>query len=125
MALCLKNGTAAKLTGLRVQNCVMLKGASGFNRQTSTNKVFIKPYAAVRSSEGNRWIITAWEPSNQIWGNEQVPCIHSDPKFPDCEPGQMVQLRGWLSFYDGADIKAEVKRIEQTGWQKEEIFSEP
>ena len=30
MELWLKNGTAEKLTNLRIQNCVMLKGANGF-----------------------------------------------------------------------------------------------
>jgi hypothetical protein len=37
--------------------------------------------------------------------------MHSDPKFPDCEPGKTVRLRGWLSFYEGADIEAEMDRV--------------
>ncbi len=58
----LKNNSSQKLTDLRVQNCVMLKGAQGFNAQTNENKVFSGPYAACRSEDGNRWIITAWDP---------------------------------------------------------------
>ena len=35
MKMWLRNGTAAKLSDLRVQNCVMLKGAKGFDQQTN------------------------------------------------------------------------------------------
>lgn len=118
MELWLHNGTPAKLTGLRVQNCVMLKGAVDFAGQTLTNKVFQPPYAAVHSDDGRRWIITAWDPCDRCWGNEKVPCLHADPKFPDCLPGETVRLRGWLSFYEGADFDGELKRIEQTGWRE-------
>jgi len=118
MELWLRNGTEQKLTGLRVQNCVMLKAAAGFAAQTLTNKVFKAPYAAARSDDGRRWVLTAWDPCDRCWGNEQVPCIHADPKFPDCAPGETVRLRGWLSFYEGADLVAEFTRIEQTGWRR-------
>jgi hypothetical protein len=117
MELWLRNGTAAKLTELRVQNCVMLKAAVGFNSLTLTNHVFHPPYAAVRSGDGRRWIVTAWDPGDRCWGNEQVPCMHADPKFPDCPPGGTVRLRGWLSFFEGTDLAAELRRIEQTGWR--------
>ena len=106
------NGTAQPLTGLRVQNCVMLKGAAGFNQQTNENKVLAAPYIACRSSQSNQWIITAWEPFDRTWANPPVPCIHSDPKFPDCPPGGTQRLRGWLSFYSGDDVHAEFKRID-------------
>ncbi|HEY8503260.1 MAG TPA: hypothetical protein VIL46_01675, partial [Gemmataceae bacterium] len=36
----LTNGTDQRLSDLRVQNCVMLKGAAGFAAQTNANKVF-------------------------------------------------------------------------------------
>lgn len=118
MELWLRNGTPDKLTGLRVQNCVMLKAAPGFATQTLTNKIFRPPFAALRADDGRRWIITAWDPCDRCWGNENVPCLHADPKFPDCPPGATVRLRGWLSFYDGADLEGELQRIEQTGWRK-------
>jgi hypothetical protein len=73
---------------------------------------------ACRSSDGKKWIITAWEYCNNPWANEKCPCFHSDPKFPDLEPGQTYHLQGWLSFYDGTDIKTEFDRIEATGWRK-------
>lgn len=66
--------------------------------------------------DGNRWVITAWEPCHRPWGNAKCPCLHSDPKFPDCDPGETVRLKGWLSFYEGADVEAEFKRIEAAGW---------
>ena len=62
MELWLTNGTREKLTDLRVQNCVMLKGAVGFEEQTNDNKIFAREYVAGRSKDGNRWVITAWDP---------------------------------------------------------------
>jgi hypothetical protein len=119
MELQLTNGTDQTLSDLRVQNCVMLKGAAGFAQQSNDNKLFAKPYVAVRNPEGNRWIITAWQPCDRAWGNAPCPCLHSDPKFPDCPPGKTERLQGWLSFYEGTDIQGELARIEATGWQKE------
>ncbi|MEN6423929.1 MAG: hypothetical protein ABFE13_01095 [Phycisphaerales bacterium] len=117
MEMWLENGTEEKLTDLRVQNCVMPKMAAGFAAQTNDNKVFTDPYVACRSEDGAHWIVTAWEGCDRPWGNEDCPCFHSDPKFPDLEPGQRARLRGWLSFYVGRDIEAEFKRIEATGWR--------
>ncbi len=116
MELELTNGTQDTLSGLRVQNCVMLKMAQGFNQQTNDNKVYRRPYAACRNDDGTRWIITAWQPCQRPWGNDRCPCLHSDPQFPDCAPGTTERLVGWLSFYEGTDIDAELKRIEATAW---------
>ena len=111
MELWLKNGSRETLRDLRVQNCVMLKGARGFEQQTNDNKLLADPFVACKSADGNRWIITAWTPCHRPWANPPVPCLHSDPKFPDCAPGETKRLRGWLSFYEGEDIQAELKRI--------------
>ena len=118
MEMWLRNGTQEKLTDLRVQNCVMPKMAKGFAAQTNDNKVLTNPYVACRSDDGKRWIITAWEGCHRPWANPDCPCFHSDPKFPDLEPGQTHRLCGWLSFYEGEDIQAEFKRIEATGWRQ-------
>lgn len=117
MEMWLKNGTRETLSDLRVQNCVMLKGAVGFTAQTNANKVFAKPYVACRSDDGHRWIITAWEPCDHPWANAPVPCLHSDPRFPDCAPGDTKRLRGWLSFYEGNDVNAEFRRLDTNGWR--------
>jgi hypothetical protein len=119
MEMWLTNGTDRELTDLRVQNCVLLKGAPGFEAQTNDNKVFSGPYAACRSADGRRWIVTAWDPLHRAWANPPCPCLHSDPKFPDCGPGQTSRLRGWLSFHEGSTINAEIVRIDATGWRSD------
>jgi hypothetical protein len=118
MEMWLTNGTDKMLTDLRVQNCIMLKGLVGFQRQTNDNKQFINGYSIAKSDEGGRYIITAWEPLHRGWGNPKCPCLHSDPKFPDCEPGQTERLRGWFSFYEGDDVNSELERIEAEGWRR-------
>ncbi|MBP86977.1 MAG: hypothetical protein CMJ64_09715 [Planctomycetaceae bacterium] len=117
MDLWLRNGTDKTLTGLRVQNCVMLKNAPEFATQGNKNQVWHSPYAAARNEKGDRWVITAWENCVRPWGNEYCPCMHADPQFPDCKPGETQRLRGWLSFFQGTDIEAELARIEKLNWR--------
>jgi hypothetical protein len=117
MELWLKNGTSQTLSDLRVQNCVMLKSAVGFDQQTNDNKLARPPYALAKNPNGQRWIITGWDPLHRAWFNERCPCLHADPKFPDCPPGKTVRLRGWLSFYEGTEIDAELQRIDAAGWR--------
>ena len=69
------------------------------------------PLLGIQADRSNRWVITAWEPNNRAWDNPPVPCIHSDPIFPDCEPGQTVRVKGGLWFYEGDDIEAEIDRL--------------
>ena len=111
MELWLTNGTKARLTDLVVQNCVMLKAATGFEQRTDTNKRIQKPFVACHDVAGRRWVITGWEPCVRPWSNAPCPCLHSDPQFPDCEPGSTVRVRGWLSYYEGVDIESELARI--------------
>jgi hypothetical protein len=113
----LTNGTDRPLTDLRVQNCVLLKGARGFAAQTNDNKVFRRPYVAVHSDDDGRWIIAAWEPCHRPWANPPCPCLHSDPKFPDCPPGATVRVRGGVWFFEGPDLEAELRRIDRTDWR--------
>jgi peptidoglycan/xylan/chitin deacetylase (PgdA/CDA1 family) len=110
MELRVKNDSAVKLTGLHVQMCVMLKGLNGFDRRNNDNKVFARPFAACRD-KGKRWVITGWEPCVRVWGNPPCPCLHADPQVPDCPPGEARSVRGWLSFYEGADIDGELRRL--------------
>ena len=118
MEMSLTNGTATTLRDLRVQMCVMLRGCEEFTAQSNENKVFQEPYSAVRSADGRRWVITAWEPCHRAWGNAACPCLHSDPKFPDCAPGETQSIRGFVSFYEGDDARQEFRRIEATGWRR-------
>jgi len=113
MQMWLSNGTAQALSDLRVQNCVMLKGARGFDAQTNTNKLLRAPFAACRMEGGERWVVTAWEPIGRAWANEPVPCLHADPKFPDTAPGATSRLRGLVSFYEGKEIEGEFARLKK------------
>lgn len=113
--LSLTNGTPQPLSGLRVQNCVMLGRAPGFEAQSLTNKVFALPFAAAQATDGPRWVITGWEACQRPWGNPWVPCIHADPTFPDCPPGASARLQGWVGFHEGPDIQAELERLRAAG----------
>jgi hypothetical protein len=119
LELSLTNGTKERLTDLRVQVCVLLGRAAGFERQADDNKVFARPYAACRSADGKRWVITSWEQSHRTWGNARCPCLHADPQFPDLGPGQTRTLRGVLAFYEGDDVRGEFRRLEKAGWRGE------
>ncbi len=118
MDLWIKNGTDTLLTGLSSQNCIMLKGAAEFAGLTNDNKVFSSPYVACRNKSGDRWIISAWENCARAWGNTHCPCMHADPSFPDCPPGETTRVKGWLSFYEGTDVQAEFERIEKLAWRE-------
>ena len=111
MELWLKNGTEEPLTDLRIQNCVMLKGAAGFNAQSNWNKRLDSSFAMVHSDDQTRWIVTAWESCDRTWANPPVPCIHSDPRFPDLAPGETGRLRGWLWFHEGDSIEESLEKF--------------
>ena len=113
------NGSSELLSGLDVQMCVMLKSLKGFEALSNENKVFASPFAAARDASGRRWIITAWEPCKRAWGNAPCPCLHSDPKVPDCPPGESREVHGWVSFYEGTDIQGELKRLASLAFPKE------
>jgi hypothetical protein len=113
MQLSLTNGTKEKLSDLRIQNCVMLKGAPGFAEQTNDNKVFRSPFVAVHDKSGKHWVITAWQRCQRAWGNAPCPCLHSDPQFPDLAPGETGQITGWLWCYEGDDLDAELQKLAQ------------
>jgi peptidoglycan/xylan/chitin deacetylase (PgdA/CDA1 family) len=94
----ISNGGEETLRNIRAQVCVLLKGALGFNAQTNANKTLDAPRATARSADGQRSIHTEWEDCQRVWGNERCPCMHSDPKFPDCAPGETVRRSGRLWF---------------------------
>ena len=116
MELWIRNGSEQTLAGLRVQNCVMLRNARGFNQQNTDHHHVHGPFIAAANASQDRWIIVAWDHNDRAWGNSYCPCMHSDPKFPDCPPGETRILRGWLSVYQGHDLEAELKRILAKGW---------
>jgi len=118
MELELTNGTKQPLSGLRVQQCLMLKGAKGFEAQTNDNKRFDSPYAVVHDPSRTRWIIQAWSRPQRVWGNPPCPCLHSDPQFPDLKPGQSARLVGRIWFHEGRDIEGFLNRMKISAWDR-------
>lgn len=116
MEMWLENGSEERLSNLTVQNCVLLKGAPDFISNDKDRTILSEPFLARRSDHPYRWLITAWEPCQRVWSNPPCPCLHSDPQFPDCTPGETKTLRGWFSFYEGDDIRGELHRIDEQGW---------
>lgn len=96
MELWIRNGGREPLTKIRSQVCVMLARARGFEAQSNANKTLSKTSAT--ATAGGNSITVEWEPVNRVWANPPCPCMHSDPGFPDCEPGQTVHARGTLRF---------------------------
>lgn len=111
MEMELTNGTSDPLTGLRCQVCVMLAGAPGFNHQSLLPHVIEDSFVAIRGEQTNRWIITSWQPLHRAWTNPPVPCIHSDPIFPDCAPGETVRVKGHLWFYEGDQLPRHIDHL--------------
>lgn len=114
MEMWLTNGTDEPLSGLRSQVCVMLKGLLGFNSQRRRPEVMDESFVAIKGDRSDRWLITSWQPNNRSWTNPPVPCVHSDPIFPDCPPGETVTVSGKLWFYEGDDIQGELQRLKSS-----------
>ncbi|MEM7203321.1 MAG: sulfatase-like hydrolase/transferase [Planctomycetota bacterium] len=118
MRLALRNGWGLTLEDLRVQACVFLRALGPtFADPAQSRIVQTAPYAATGSADGQRWVITAWEPHSWFARNPRHPCMHSNPKLPACPPGATRHAFGWLSFYEGEDIAGEIRRIDGTGWR--------
>lgn len=105
MVLWIRNGTTETLKDIRAQVCVMLKGLRGMNQQTDSNKTLTASEAACASRDGRRSVNVAFQPLHRAWQNPPVPCIHSDPAFPDCPPGATVRAEGRLWFAESAGRK--------------------
>ena len=116
MRLWIRNGTDSKLTGLRAQVCTMLKGMPGFNQRIKANKVTRGSLVACRDEQGARWIITGWQPLHRPWINPPVPCMHTDPSFPDCPPGKTVEATGIVTFYEGTEIDQKLTQLARTNF---------
>lgn len=122
MELRLTNGSDEELTELRAQHCVLLRGAEGFDGQDDENTVIRTPYVARRSANGPRWVVTAWDACHRAWSNPPCPCLHSDPIFPDCPPGQSVQARGVIAFVEAETVEQAIRSVESIGWRTQGRF---
>jgi len=110
MELWLENGTDEALTGMSAQICLMLAATKGLTYLDNAPKRYEQGVAAAPTDDGQRWVLTAFERCKRAWGNEDVPCIHSDPALPDAAPGERVSVKGRLWFYEGDDIDGEIAR---------------
>jgi hypothetical protein len=110
-SMTLRNGTTKPLQGVSVQQCLMLGAASGFSDRSNTRHRNTGPFSLASDSSETRWIITAWQNCQRAWTNPPCPCLHSDPLFPDCPPGQSQSLSGWVWFYEGKEIDKELDRL--------------
>ena len=60
------------------------------------------PVAVCQSALAPRGVAMTWFADTfQLGGNPVRPCVHADPKLPDLAPGDSVDLRGVLVFYEG------------------------
>ena len=112
LKLWIRNGSPETVTGLRAQVCVMLKGLPGFNQRIRANKIIDGNWVACRDADGQRWVITGWQPLHRPWENPPVPCMHADPAFPDCPPGQTVEANGILAFHEGSDVRLRIRELQ-------------
>jgi hypothetical protein len=115
MELWLYNGSTRRLTDLRVQVCVMLKGIPEMSDPKTQNSRLDSPIAAARSPDGSKWLLIAFENAHRTWANPPVPCVHADPKFPDCPPGESQRIRGAFWFATATTWPAEQKRLQSFG----------
>ncbi len=115
----ISNGSADLIRGIDVQMCVMLRSLNGFAGRTNDNKVFSPPFSAAHDANGDRWVIAAWENCRRAWGNPPCPCLHSDPQVADCPPGESRNVRGWIFFYHGNDIRTEFQRLARAHFARE------
>jgi hypothetical protein len=111
LKLWIKNGSNETLTGLVVQNCMMLANAEGFNQMANDNKLIERPFVVCSNASKTRHIITGWQNCVRPWANPPCPCMHSDPQFPDCSPGETQELLGILAFYEGQALTSELERL--------------
>ncbi len=117
LELSLKNGTKKTLSYIQAQICLMFKGAPEFSRQTNKNKLRIGRFVVCRSKNEKKRIAMTWE-KGKLWFNPQVPCMHSDPIFPEVESGKTVKTRGYIFIYTGTDIQTEITRWESIAVQR-------
>ncbi len=109
----LENGTKEPLTKLRTQVCAMLGAVPGFKELTNDNKTMGTAVTVAQSTtHPNRYILVAFDNCKRTWANQNCPCIHADPTFPDAAPGERVEVNGRLWFYEGDNIQGEIAKAE-------------
>lgn len=65
---------------------------------------------AVRSSVDNCWLGLGWADANKLMARSAIPCLHSEPSYPEIRPGQQIRATGRIYFHEG-DLKTLEKRF--------------
>ena len=50
---------------------------------------------------------------NHEWGNEDCPCLHSDPPAAGLQAGETISVSGKIWFYSGTDIEGKIESIKK------------
>jgi hypothetical protein len=68
--------------------------------------------AAVTSADGRHVFAIAWPNAGSILSNTHIPCVHADPRWPQCPPGRRVYVRGKVYLIQGTldDLVHRVRR---------------
>jgi len=65
-------------------------------------KIVDLPYIIATSRDGRRHIAFGWfDNTYSFIGNENHPCFHADPFFPDLSPGERKTIQGEIIFFEG------------------------
>ena len=59
------------------------------------------PFIGLENSDGTRSVGITWQGATQLSTNGELTCIHADPTFPDCPPGESVTAKGRIFFTKG------------------------
>ena len=117
MELWLRNGTTQKLSGLRVQNCLMLAARERIRRaderQQGFSRTILRRSRRRRQPLGDHGLVT--DPT--MLGQREMPLPARGPSASRLRAQETVRAYGWLSFYEGTDIDSELRRIDQMGWR--------
>lgn len=91
-------------------------GVGAVKEFEETNTRWMRPTAAdhglvcVTSQDGAKTMGLAWGPAHTIFARSTIPCLHSEPTYPQVPPGKAVQATGKLYFSDDG-IEAIRKRF--------------
>ena len=120
------NGSDVAMRNIRTQTCSYLRGLKEFSDCTRANKSVCRsdgtwvsldevggrcdyrngdialPVVVAQSSQTNRLVAMGWcEFAGPMWSNPEHPCMHTDPCFPDLDPGDHKAIDGILVFFEG------------------------
>ena len=58
-----------------------------------------KPVISTVSKDGSWGMVTRSEDAPGVWSNPGIPCHHSDPTHPLCDPGKTAEINNEIEFF--------------------------